>query len=135
MNPGKILASRDILGDESAVPAMRLYGKGPRGKLPVSEEYLLSAPSGDLFGLTQNAGMGWNPDDTNLDQYLILSTLAGLRANSGQPVALGYHTGHWETGLLVEKAAVTFKEYGALPFASYLSDPCDGRTQGRKDVR
>ena len=113
---------------------MRLYGVSPRGKLPLSEELLLKAPSGDLFGLTQNAGMGWNPDDTNLDQYLILSTPGGLRAENGKPVALGYHTGHWEIGLLVKEAAETFRKQGTLPFALYCSDPCDGRTQGTEGM-
>jgi len=134
MTSKKTPALTDILGDESTIPSMRLYGVSPRGKLPLSEEMLLNAPSGDLFGLTQNAGMGWNPDDTNLDQYLILSTPGGLRADNGQPVALGYHTGHWEIGLLVKEAAGTFKEHGTLPFAVYCSDPCDGRTQGTEGM-
>ncbi len=33
-------------------------------------------------------------------QFLLLSTLAHAR-DDGQPVALGYHTGHWEVGLQV----------------------------------
>ena len=45
-------------------------------------------------------------------------------------VALGYHTGHWEIGLLVREAAETLRAAGAIPFAAYCSDPCDGRTQG-----
>ncbi len=134
MNTEKIPLTPDILGDESAISSMRLYGVSPDGKLPLSEEILLNAPSGDLFGLTQNAGMGWNPDDTNLDQYLILSTPGGLRGDNGEPVALGYHTGHWEIGLLVREAARVFKENGTLPFAMYCSDPCDGRTQGTEGM-
>src|SRR5207244_5837355 len=43
---------------------------------------------------------------------------------------LGYHTGHWEIGLLVRAAAETLRAAGAIPFAAYCSDPCDGRTQG-----
>jgi hypothetical protein len=39
----------------------RLQGQGPDGRLPLSEEMLRSEPSGNLFGLTQNAGMGWHP--------------------------------------------------------------------------
>jgi len=95
---------------------------------------LQDAPSGDLFGMTQDAGMGWNPEDTGLDPYLILTTLGGLRADNGQPIALGYHTGHWEIGLLVKEAARTLKEQGALPFAGFCSDPCDGRTQGTEGM-
>jgi len=53
-----------------------------------------------------------------------------LRAPDGQPIALGYHTGHWEIGLLVQAAAEEFRRLQGLPFAAYCSDPCDGRTQG-----
>jgi xylonate dehydratase len=103
---------------------------GPAGSLPLTEEILLHAPSGDLFGLTQNAGMGWNPQRANDDAFLILSTHGGVRAPDGTPIALGYHTGHWEVNLLVEAAAKTISEQGGVPFAAFVSDPCDGRTQG-----
>ncbi len=103
---------------------------GPGGQLPLTGELLLNRPSGDLFGMTQNAGMGWRPAELGQKQFLILSTLGGLRAPDGQPIALGYHTGHWELGLLVEAAAREFKRLTAIPFAAYCSDPCDGRTQG-----
>ncbi len=63
-------------------------------------------------------------------QFLLLSTQGGVRADDGTPVALGYHTGHWEVGLLVREAARVLKAAGAVPFAAYCSDPCDGRTQG-----
>jgi dihydroxyacid dehydratase/phosphogluconate dehydratase len=86
--------------------------------------------SGDLFGLTQNAGMGWDPAKMSGQQFLILSTQGGLRDPQGDPVALGYHTGHWEVGLLMEEAAKVMSAHGAVPFAAYVSDPCDGRTQG-----
>ena len=91
---------------------------------------LLNSPSGDLFGLTQNAGMGWNPAEVGRKQFLILSTQGGLRAPDGKPIALGYHTGHWEIGLLVAAAAEEFRRLKTIPFAGYCSDPCDGRTQG-----
>ena len=105
-------------------------GQGPNGKLPITEDDLLHLPSGDLFGFTQNAGMGWNPDELNRKQFLILSTQGGVRATDGSPIALGYHTGHWEIGLLVQAAALELTELKCLPFAAYCSDPCDGRTQG-----
>jgi putative YjhG/YagF family dehydratase len=101
-----------------------------QGKLPLTAEMLLARPSGDLFGLTQDAGMGWAPGELGRKEFLILSTQGGLRAPDGSPVALGYHTGHWEVGLLVEAAAVEFKSRGFIPFAGCCSDPCDGRTQG-----
>jgi putative YjhG/YagF family dehydratase len=109
---------------------IRTTAAGPAGQLPLTEEMLLTRPSGDVFGLTQNAGMGWAPTALLGKQFLILSTLGGLRAPDGTPRALGYHTGHWEIGLLVEEAAAQFREMGAIPFAAFCSDPCDGRTQG-----
>lgn len=103
---------------------------GPAGTLPLTPDLLLNHPSGDLFGLTQNAGMGWNPRELTRKQFLILSTQGGLRAPDGQPIALGYHTGHWEIGLLVQAAAEEFRRLETIPFAGFCSDPCDGRTQG-----
>ena len=109
---------------------VRTKAAGPGGSLPITEDYLLNRPSGDLFGLTQNVGMGWNPSELGRKQYLILSTQGGMRAPDGQPIALGYHTGHWEIGLLVQAAAEEFRRLKTIPFAAYCSDPCDGRTQG-----
>lgn len=124
------MSPADFLGAADALFQIRSRGAGPAGKLPLTEEQLRNAPSGDLFGLTQNAGMGWNPDELNRDQFLILSTLGGLRAPDGKPIALGYHTGHWELGLQVKTAAEELRRLRAVPFAGYVSDPCDGRTQG-----
>jgi putative YjhG/YagF family dehydratase len=91
---------------------------------------LLNRPSGDLFGLTQDAGMGWDPAKLTGREFLILSTHGGIRAADGTPIALGYHTGHWEVGLLMQAAAEQLSSAGAVPFAAYCTDPCDGRTQG-----
>ena len=109
---------------------IRTKAPGPTGSLPLTEEMLRDRPSGDIFGLTQNAGMGWDPSEAGRKPYLILSTQGGVRAPDGKPIALGYHTGHWEIGLLVEAAARELKRLGVVPFAAYCSDPCDGRTQG-----
>jgi putative YjhG/YagF family dehydratase len=116
-------------GDPS-IYAIRSSAPGPGGRLPLTEDLLLHAPSGDLFGLTQDVGMGWNPAELGRREFLILSTQGGIRAPDGQPVALGYHTGHWEVGLLMEAAARELRALGCVPFAGYCSDPCDGRTQG-----
>jgi putative YjhG/YagF family dehydratase len=104
--------------------------RGPQGSVPVTPEMLLHRPSGDLFGWTQNAGMGWDPALLGGKEFLILSTHGGIRAADGTPVALGYHTGHWEVALLMDAAAKELKSLGAVPFAAYCTDPCDGRTQG-----
>ena len=116
-------------GDRSLLD-VRSRAAGPQGKLPVTPEMLLTRPSGDLFGWTMNAGMGWDPAQMGGSEVLILSTHGGIRAADGTPVALGYHTGHWEVGLLMDAAAREIKSLGGVPFAGYCTDPCDGRTQG-----
>ena len=123
-----------VLGRDEDAPALfatvRARAPGPAGRLPITAEMLLREPSGNLFGMTQDAGMGWDPAEVNREQYLIVSTQGGLRADDGRPIALGYHTGHWEIGLLVRAAAETLRAEGGVPFAATCSDPCDGRTQG-----
>src|SRR5947207_84143 len=119
-----------VLGTASAVAAGRLAGDGPAGKLPLTADMLREEPSGNVFGLTQNVGMGWNPASLDGPQYVIVSTHGGLRGEDGSPVALGYHTGHWGIGQLVRAAAATLRAAGALPVAAYCRVPCDGRTQG-----
>lgn len=121
----------DPLGtSDPSVYDIRTHAPGPSGSLPLTEEMLLHWPSGDLFGLTQNAGMGWRPEEVGRDPFLILSTQGGLRGEDGQPIALGYHTGHYEIGLLVRDAALEIRGGGGLPFSGMVSDPCDGRSQG-----
>lgn len=120
-----------LMGEEKqGLYDVRTHAPGPQGVLPLTDELLRHAPSGDLFGMTQNAGMGWNPSRLNGGQYLILSTQGGIRSEDGTPIALGYHTGHWEVGLLSQAAAKEISERGGIPFAGYVSDPCDGRSQG-----
>jgi dihydroxyacid dehydratase/phosphogluconate dehydratase len=104
--------------------------KGPEGALPLTPEMLINLPSGDLFGWTQNAGMGWDPKLLGGSEVLLLSTHGGIRAEDGTAVALGYHTGHWEVNLLMAAAAGELKRAGAVPFAGFVTDPCDGRSQG-----
>jgi putative YjhG/YagF family dehydratase len=103
---------------------------GPAGRLPLTAEDLLERPSGDLFGWTQDVGMGWNPSELRRAEVLILSTQGGMRLPDGRPLALGYHTGHYEVGLLMRAAAEELRAEGCIPFAGYCTDPCDGRTQG-----
>ena len=116
--------------DQPEIYNVQTTADGPAGSLPLTDEMLRNRPSGDLFGWTQDAAMGWQPAQLNRDEYLILSTMGGLRAADGSPIALGYHTGHWELGLLVKAAAERIRDKSGLPFAGYCSDPCDGRTQG-----
>ncbi|MFC5451369.1 YjhG/YagF family D-xylonate dehydratase [Paenibacillus aestuarii] len=120
--------------DNDELYAVRTHASGPAGSLPLTKEMLLNAPSGELFGLTQNVGMGWKPSRLKGKQYLLLSTQGGIRKEDGTPVALGYHTGHWEVGLLMQAAASEITDSGGVPFAGYVSDPCDGRSQGTEGM-
>ena len=117
------VASHDIF-------SIQTKASGPAGKLPLSAEEMRSKPSGDIFGMTQSAGMGWKASELGRDHYLVLSTQGGMRAPDGQPIALGFHTGHWEIALQAQAASERLRELGGVPFAGYCSDPCDGRTQG-----
>src|SRR5713226_8526642 len=107
---------------------------GPTGHLPLTEELLRNAPSGELFGWTQDVGMGWNPVELGQKEFLVLSTQGGIRAPDGTPIALGYHTGHWEVGLLMKAAAEELRALHCVPFAGFVTDPCDGRTQGTRGM-
>src|SRR5437879_5072743 len=116
--------------DDPSIFDLQTNAPGPQGALPLTEELLLESPSGDLFGMSQSAGMGWDPSQLLRKQFLILGTQGGIRGEDGRPIALGYHTGHWEIGLLMRAAAEQLDKLERLPFAAFVSDPCDGRTQG-----
>lgn len=119
-----------LVESDPAIYDVQTNAAGPSGSLPLTEELLRHAPSGDLFGWSQDVGMGWNPAELQRKEFLILSTQGGIRAPDGTPVALGYHTGHWEVGLLMQAAALELRALKCLPFAGFVTDPCDGRTQG-----
>ncbi len=116
--------------DDEAIFKIRTTASGPTGALPFTGSFLKNSPSGNVFGWTQNTGMGWDPSKIGRPEFLMLSTSGGIRQPDGTPTALGFHTGHWEVGLLMEEAAKVFTEHGGIPFAAFCSDPCDGRTQG-----
>src|SRR3954470_18676846 len=114
--PPAASAFSHLVESDPALYDVQTSAAGPAGSLPLTEELLREAPSGDIFGLTQDAGMGWNPAELGRKEFLILSTQGGIRAPDGQPIALGYHTGHWEVGLLMKAAAEELKALGAIPF-------------------
>ena len=122
--------NRLFASEDPKIFDIQSVGEGPSGQLPLTPEMLRTLPSGDIFGWTQDAGMGWDPAHLGRHEYLILSTQGGIRAEDGTPVALGYHTGHFEVGLLMREAAFELRQLGTIPFAGFCSDPCDGRTQG-----
>ena len=109
---------------------VQTHAPGPAGRLPLQADWLRETASGNVFGWTMDAAMGWTPDQLGKAEFLILSTQGGIRGPDGTPIALGYHTGHWEVGVLAQAAAREFKRLEAIPFAGFVSDPCDGRTQG-----
>lgn len=116
--------------DNREIYRVRTHAAGPQGELPLTPEMLINRPSGDIFGMTMNAGMGWSPEALDRDGILLLSTLGGLRGADGKPVALALHQGHYELDIQMKAAAEVIKDHNALPYAVYVSDPCDGRTQG-----
>ena len=124
------MASDLFASADPSIYEIRTRAPGPAGSLPLTEQMLRSRPSGDIFGWTQNAGMGWDPKSLGGKEVLILSTQGGIRAPDGRPIALGYHTGHYEVGLLMEEAARRVQSLGGIPFAGFCTDPCDGRSQG-----
>ena len=95
---------------------------GPAGALPLTPDALANAPSGDLFGWSQNVGMGLDPKLLGRPEVLILSTAGGLRAADGSPIALGYHSGHWEVALQVKAAAEELRKLGGVPFAGAVTE-------------
>jgi putative YjhG/YagF family dehydratase len=105
-------------------------GPGPRGGLPLTEDAIADSPSGYIFGMSHDVGMGWEPDKAAGKQFLLISTQGGIRAADGKPVALGFHAGHFELGLLAGAAAEELQRLGYMPYAAFCTDPCDGRTQG-----
>jgi putative YjhG/YagF family dehydratase len=128
--PNKITLEDVLDSKNDGIYSITTDSTGPQGGLPLTESHLADAPSGEIFGMSQNVGMGWEPSKSDREQFLLLSTQGGIRAGDGTPVALGYHTGHFELGLLAEAAAQQLQNLGYMPFAAFCTDPCDGRTQG-----
>jgi putative YjhG/YagF family dehydratase len=124
------MKSDELFSSDARIYEIQTKARGPQGALPLTPSLLMESASGHIFGMTQNAGMGWPAAELGRKQFLILSTQGGVRAEDGSPIALGYHTGHWEIGLLVREAARELRARGTIPFAAFCSDPCDGRTQG-----
>ena len=94
--------------DNVDIYSVETHASGPKGKLPLDADYLRTVSSGDLFGLTEDAGMGWSPELLRQPEYLILGTVGGVRSPDSKPIALGYHTGHWETDRLIRTSAQEF---------------------------
>lgn len=58
LNLNQAIAAEHVLeSDASLFRETRTHAPGPEGALPITAEMLLTEPSGNLFGLSQNAGM------------------------------------------------------------------------------
>ena len=99
---------------DDAFYAVITHAAGPQGALPLTPQMLMESPSGNLFGMTQNAGMGWDANRLTGKEVLIIGTQGGIRAGDGRPVALGYHTGHWEIGMQMQAAAKEITRNGGI---------------------
>jgi xylonate dehydratase len=130
MNPLAPDAHAACDSGDAAIFEIESSRPGPAGQLPIEPADLIERPSGEVFGWTLDVGMGWSPDALRRPEVLLLSTQGGMREPDGRPLALGYHTGHWEVGLLMRAAAQELRDARCIPFAGYCTDPCDGRTQG-----
>ncbi len=128
--PDEILIEDILDSKDDGIYNITTNASGPQGDLPLTENLLVDSPSGDIFGMSQDAGMGWQPSELLREQFLLISTQGGIRTDKNMPIALGYHTGHFELSMLTETAAKELQRLGYIPYASFCSDPCDGRTQG-----
>jgi hypothetical protein len=73
------MAAAHFDSSDTSIYDIHTSSAGPAGELPLTDTMLRESPSGDLFGLSQNAGMGWPAERTNDRQVLIH---AGWRATS-----------------------------------------------------
>lgn len=65
------------------------HARGPAGALPLTPEMLVTQPSGNLFGLTQNAGMGWDPQMAYAGSLTCARAIASWSVMTGTEVAAG----------------------------------------------
>ena len=73
-------------GSAEPLSKSRLAGEGPSGRLPLTPDMLREEPSGNLFGLTQNVGMGWSADGARrAPSTSIVSTMGGFASEDGTP--------------------------------------------------
>ncbi len=115
-------------GDE--IYAVRTRSPGPAVALPLDESMLQNWASGDLFGLSQDAGMGWEPSLVGRKEFLILSTSGGIRATMGRRSPWDITRGIGKSGCSCRRRREEFKRWDASRSRGICTDPCDGRTQG-----
>lgn len=125
------MSVKNLFSNENhAIYKAATHAEGPKGKLPLTPSLLKESPSGNIFGMTINAGMGWNPDELDNGDVMLIGTKGGMRGADNETVAVGLHNGHFELDIQMDVAARTIKEMGLVPHATFVTDPCDGRSQG-----
>ena len=64
----------------------RTHADGPDGVLPLTPETLRNSPSGNIFGMTIDAGMGWDPKTLANGDVMMISTYGGLKKMMVRPL-------------------------------------------------
>ena len=62
----------DVIDPKDSTWAFDTHSDGPSGTLPFTEDILVNESSGFHFGMSQNAGMGWNPAELLRKHFLKL---------------------------------------------------------------
>ena len=70
-------SQESLLASNEDIFRIQTKAPGPAGKLPLTEDMLLNQPSGHVFGLTQNAGMGWDPAEVGRSSWHLLESTGG----------------------------------------------------------
>ena len=125
------MSPSDAFDSSADIYHVHSHAPGTSGRLPLTEEMLIHSPSGDIFGLSLNAGMGWNPADAGRKQFLILSTSGGLRAPDGKPDRAGLpHRALGNRAAGPGGGRGIRADSGPFPSPAFVPIPATGRTQG-----
>ena len=115
----QVLGSADVIDGSS-----RVEGEGPAGRLPLTPSMLREAPSGNLFGLTQNVGMGWSAARARRPAvrdrqhaWAACAARTAARSRSATTRATG------RSACSCARPRTRCVRAGAMPFAGYCSDP------------
>ena len=66
------------------------HADGPKGTLPLTPDMLKTLPSGNIFGMTMNAGEGWSTDTLANGDVMIISTKADSVIQMAVRLLLGF---------------------------------------------
>ena len=83
-------------GGETDILSVVTEARGPVGRLPIGEADLLERPSGDIFGWTQDVGIGLEPFGTQPPGGLTSALRAASARADGQPAGPRVSYGAWK---------------------------------------